>query len=162
MPAYSFNKQFVPMILDGSKRQTIRARRKNPAKVGDILYLYSGLRTKSCKKLREEICKATTTIVITKFNLLLFERRLTNEEYDLLRWEDINYKLQDRSSFYKLLPSAAFLNLYHPFSRDLLAWNDGFRPHGTSFFNMQGCYSLLRKYFKETHELPFIGDIIYW
>ena len=85
MPAYSFNKRFVPMVLDGTKRQTIRARRKNPAKVGSTLYLYSGLRTSNCKKLREEKCKATTTIVITRFNLLLFERRLTDEEYNIFK-----------------------------------------------------------------------------
>jgi hypothetical protein len=162
MPAYSFNERFVPMVLDGTKRQTIRARRKNPAKVGDTLYLLSGLRTRNCKRLREETCKATTTIVITKFNLLLFARRLTDEEYEIFKGYDINNKIEYQSTFYRILPSVTFMNIRDSFSKDLLAWNDGFRPHGTSFFNMQGCYEVMNRYFSQTHELPLIGDIIYW
>lgn len=42
---------FIDKILDGSKRQTIRRERKNPIKVGDKLQLFTGLRTKKCKKL---------------------------------------------------------------------------------------------------------------
>ncbi len=49
MPAYSFKERFVPFILDGTKTQTVRSRRRHPAKPGDTLYLYSGLRTKYCK-----------------------------------------------------------------------------------------------------------------
>lgn len=162
MPGYSFNIRFVPMLLDGTKRQTIRARRKNPAKVGDTLYLYSGLRTRNCKKLREEKCKATTTIVIAKFNLLLFERRLTDEEYELFKKYDINNKIEYQSTFYRILPSVTSMNIRDSFSKDLLAWNDGFRPDGSTFINPKDCYELMRKYFSQTHELPFIGDIIYW
>ena len=39
------------------KRQTIRLCRKRPTKPGDTLYLYTGLRTKSCIKLGQVECK---------------------------------------------------------------------------------------------------------
>ena len=46
MPAYNFQSQFVPMILEGSKIHTIRKPRKRPTKVNDNLFLYVGQRTK--------------------------------------------------------------------------------------------------------------------
>lgn len=51
MPSLNFHKQFVLLIESGQKRQTIRPKRKNPIKVGDKLYLFTGLRTKKCKRL---------------------------------------------------------------------------------------------------------------
>lgn len=49
MPAYNFQRQFVPMILDLSKPHTIRRRRaKRPTVPGDMLSLYTGMRTKQC------------------------------------------------------------------------------------------------------------------
>ena len=56
MPAYSFQKQFVPMILDKSKTHTIRRRRARPTKPGDMLMLYTGMRTKSCKLIAVTEC----------------------------------------------------------------------------------------------------------
>ncbi len=54
MPSLNFEKQFVPLIESGQKRQTIRVERKNPIKVGDKLYLFSGLRTKYCYRIFTE------------------------------------------------------------------------------------------------------------
>jgi hypothetical protein len=51
MPSLNFQTQFVRLIESGKKRQTIRPLRKNPIKVGDKLYLFTGLRTKDCKTL---------------------------------------------------------------------------------------------------------------
>jgi hypothetical protein len=53
MPALNFKKEFVEKIRSGEKRQTIRALRKDgrDPKKGDILYLYTGMRTKSCQRI---------------------------------------------------------------------------------------------------------------
>lgn len=56
MPALNFQKKFAPDVKSGKKKQTIRLKRKNPIKEGDTLYLYTGMRTKSCEKLREVKC----------------------------------------------------------------------------------------------------------
>lgn len=92
MPALNFQKQFVCAIRKGlvndgeavpviglkvgngfpnkdakPKRQTIRSFRKDgrDPKVGDILYLYTGMRTSSCMKLGEVKCSAVMDIEIT-------------------------------------------------------------------------------------------------
>jgi len=43
---YNFRERFAPFILSGKKTHTIRAVRIHPDKPGNILYLYTGLRTK--------------------------------------------------------------------------------------------------------------------
>lgn len=65
MPAYNFQSQFVPMIEDGKKKHTIRRRRKkNPTKPGQTLWLYTGMRTKKCKIIKDTACTAIAPIVI--------------------------------------------------------------------------------------------------
>jgi len=71
MPAYNFQAQFVPMILEGRKFHTVRKIRKNPTKSGDWLYLYVGMRTKHC----EQIC-STRVLKIDPILILPFEQRL--------------------------------------------------------------------------------------
>lgn len=72
MVAYSFQKQFAVPILEGTKRQTIRAigKRKH-AWPGDELQLYVGMRTKHCKLIGRATCKSRTFI-----RLNLAERRV--------------------------------------------------------------------------------------
>jgi hypothetical protein len=68
MPALNFQKQFAALVESGEKRQTIRAERKDgrmPAKPGDIIALYTGMRTKSCRKLADVECIAVETIRIS-------------------------------------------------------------------------------------------------
>jgi len=64
MPLLGYKKQFAPLVESGEKRQTIRAIRKRPFKVGDRLFHYEGLRTKSCRKLLENNCDAADDILI--------------------------------------------------------------------------------------------------
>jgi len=66
MPAIGFQKRFVPLVESGEKRQTIRAMRKRPFVVGDRLYLYSGMRTKQCRKLGEASAIEVSTVRITR------------------------------------------------------------------------------------------------
>lgn len=67
MVAYSFQNQFATFVANGLKRQTTRPIRKNRhAKIGDKLQLFTGLRTKECRKLltKEPICTAVDAIEI--------------------------------------------------------------------------------------------------
>lgn len=64
MVAYSFKAVFAPRILDGSKRQTVRADRRLDARPGEQLQLYTGMRTKHCKLIARTICVAVLPIVI--------------------------------------------------------------------------------------------------
>lgn len=71
MPALNFQKQFAPLVESGEKRQTIRAYRKDgrDPKVGDRLYLYTGMRTKQCRKLGEAVCTASRGMFIQRNGL---------------------------------------------------------------------------------------------
>lgn len=60
MPMFNFKKQFADSVESGEKRQTIRARRKNRPQVGQTAYLYTGARTKACRKLGECVIRATS------------------------------------------------------------------------------------------------------
>ena len=82
MPALNFQKQFAPLVESGEKRQTIRAPRKdgrNP-KFGDRLHLYTGMRTRACRKLAERTCTAATNVTIGQSFVRLADRYLTDDE----------------------------------------------------------------------------------
>lgn len=147
MPAFSFQERFVPMVLDGSKDCTIRARRKKGfAKQGDTLYLYYGMRTKWCRKLREETCTNVNTIIIHKDSIIVIPRRLSDEELENTPWNEI-------------MPGIVVLSTKEMNS---LAWRDGFRPEGSTESNPKGAWQLMKRFWAQTHSLPFIGDHIHW
>lgn len=54
MPAYNFSSRFVPSVESGLKTQTIR-RWDRGARRGATAYLYTGQRTKACRKLGKGI-----------------------------------------------------------------------------------------------------------
>jgi len=57
MVAYSFRARFVEPILAGRKRQTIRALgRRRHAQPGELLQLYTGMRTKACRLIGRAPC----------------------------------------------------------------------------------------------------------
>jgi hypothetical protein len=64
MVAYSFKARFERAILDGRKRQTVRADRKRHARPGEPVQLYRSMRTKSCKLLGVAPCTGVSPIRI--------------------------------------------------------------------------------------------------
>lgn len=51
MPSFNFQKQFGLAVSSGLKCTTIRPQRKNPIIEGQTAHLFTGLRTKHCKKI---------------------------------------------------------------------------------------------------------------
>src|SRR5665648_531733 len=97
MPALSFQKPFVPGVMamldpDYASRNkvkpkttTIRAMRKRPFKKGDRLFLFSGMRTKQCKRLGECVCMKVENFTlkeshIDRIGIYLDEKFLTLTE----------------------------------------------------------------------------------
>lgn len=69
MPAFNFQARFADAIESGEKVQTIRAEwvdGRLPAKPGDRLALYTGQRTKACRKLAEVECVEVSSIRIAR------------------------------------------------------------------------------------------------
>lgn len=79
MPALNFKKEFAPLVESGKKRQTIRQVRKRPIIPGDRLFLYTGMRTDKCRKLRESTCELTVPIVIEDDRIIYNSMQLSPE-----------------------------------------------------------------------------------
>lgn len=108
MPAYNFQAQFVSAIADGSKKQTIRKRRKYPTRAGQMLQLYMGQRTKNCKMIVVRECTAVVPVVIDPANqqIALDGKWMTNYD-DIIRFSkadgfDDSY---DFFAFFKRYPT---------------------------------------------------------
>jgi len=72
MVAYNFKKQFAPLVESWEKRQTIRANgKRRHARPGDALQLYTGQRTKHCRKLIADnpICYEVVPIRMQKVSV---------------------------------------------------------------------------------------------
>ncbi len=86
MPAYNFQSQFVGAILDGSKRQTIRPRRRRATRSGDVLQLYTGMRTKGCRLLRVADCMDVKPIQIVPRALVVLMNGKVIEDAEMVRF----------------------------------------------------------------------------
>lgn len=65
MVAYSFKQRFVEPIQFGEKRQTVRGGRRRHARPGDMLQLYTGMRTKACKRIvRDVLCTSALPVTL--------------------------------------------------------------------------------------------------
>lgn len=64
MVAFNFKSQFAADVEQGRKRQTIRQKRR--CRPGDALQLYTGMRTRKCRKLREVCCSAVMPIIVDR------------------------------------------------------------------------------------------------
>lgn len=60
MPALNFQPRFADLVESGQKTQTIRKTLRG--KVGDTVYLYTGQRTKNCRKLGEGVVTNIETV----------------------------------------------------------------------------------------------------
>ncbi|MEO0792132.1 MAG: hypothetical protein AAFY27_06250 [Pseudomonadota bacterium] len=84
MVLLGFQKQFAADVEALVKRQTIRAPRKDgrDPKVGDRLQLYTGLRTKACRKLvaNDPIVKSVQPIVVSRFGLVIDRKPVTDAD----------------------------------------------------------------------------------
>lgn len=64
MVAFNFQPDFADDILADKKRSTIRSKRR--CNLGDTMHLFTGQRTKHCRKLAERKCIGLAQIVIGK------------------------------------------------------------------------------------------------
>lgn len=76
MPLLGFQSRFAPLVESGQKRQTIRAYRKDgrDPKVGDRLYLWTGLRQPGARKLGEAIVTNVRAVELNRHGALCLDR----------------------------------------------------------------------------------------
>lgn len=80
MVAINFSDQFAEPVERGEKRQTIRRGKK--CKPGDPLQLYTGQRTKACRKLKDAVCKDVTYVGLTASGVTLGDIRRFPRDID--------------------------------------------------------------------------------
>jgi len=88
MPAYNFKLEFAESVQIGEKAQTIRRRRKRRTRPGDRLYLYTGMRSKRCRMLRQEVCTEVISIDIYPRRVEVGGKPLDLDELDDLARAD--------------------------------------------------------------------------
>lgn len=168
MPAYSYKKQFCPFVKDGTKSHTIRSYRKYPVKAGDRVVNYYGMRSTHCTKLGEETCSEVKTIAITSKGTVVL---VDNPRLPPI--EVVGFKVALIA-----MDTLAELKAFNPYDqnafagkpcivlmdedKERLAWKDGFRPAGSTLDNPAGAFTLMMDFWRESHEFPFVGNIIYW
>ena len=117
MPAYNFS-VFIDKVALGEKLCTIRRQRKRPTVVGDVLFLYKGMRTKECMRLRVVVCRKVSPIRIVYNRVLrvrLSGRWLKQDEICELARRDGFERLQDFVGF--------FCKVRLAFEGELIEWS---------------------------------------
>jgi hypothetical protein len=65
MPSIPFQYRLIKAVMSGEKPFTVRQiNTKRPVKKGDTLYIYTGMRTKQCRKHGEHVCVGVLPIEI--------------------------------------------------------------------------------------------------
>ena len=111
---------FIDKILSGEKRQTIRKAggKWENVKVGDKLTLYTGLRTKECRKLGEAEVESIEDIIITKN-----ESVIVNAHY----WSfELIYELAKKDGFERVEDFYKFFNEHYGnnFKGKIIKWKN--------------------------------------
>jgi len=102
VPALNFQKRFAPMVESGEKSQTIRATRKRPFKEGDTLYLYTGMRTKVCRKLGEVVCTGAVKFYLSDRCVQVNgQSLLTPAGRDEFAWADGFTDMEDMAQWFE-------------------------------------------------------------
>jgi hypothetical protein len=87
MPALNHT-AFPELVEIGVKDCTCRATRKRPFKKGDVLYHFTGMRHKNCRRLMTVPCRSAIDITITRKVVLLEGVPLLTEDADELARRD--------------------------------------------------------------------------
>ena len=116
MPSLNFKDVFADDVEFSRKRQTIRRKRRRPIREGDRLYLFTGMRTSRCRRLRNAIADDVVDIHINSVGVII----LGNE---VLNWDDAN-KLAIDDGFENY---AAFIDFFKangglPLEGQLIKW----------------------------------------
>jgi hypothetical protein len=87
MVAYNFQRRFAVAVEQGDKRQTIRAQgKRRHAAPGDKLQLYTGMRTKACRKLGDATCYDVCLITIYEDWITTMDPPEVHSGADLEQW----------------------------------------------------------------------------
>jgi hypothetical protein len=115
MPAYNFKLRFRAKIESGEKRHTIRGERKQKQRVGDPCCLFTGMRTKNCRRIFNAPCLKVERIVIGANGVVIIDgEQLSRDERESFA------RCDGFESFSEML---AFWDGRLPFSGEVIHWD---------------------------------------
>lgn len=123
MPAYNYQAQHASKVESGEKTQTIRKKRKRPTVVGDIMYNFTGMRTKHCRRLGED-----PVISVEDFFLPDNEVFRIGDDYDhawfIAEEDDAGLMLAKADGFNSWEDFVKFFEAQHglPFEGEIIKW----------------------------------------
>jgi uncharacterized protein YqfB (UPF0267 family) len=123
VPAYSFQKQFVPFVESGEKTHTIRGKRKNRPKPGQVFYGYYAMRTKQCRKIIHSTITSVQDITIELVRGPIHVRNVHRITVDgeVLAADEMN-QLAVRDGFTDLRHMMQFWDGRLPFEGHIIHW----------------------------------------
>ena len=99
MPSLNYIAALAPLVENGQKRCTIRARRKNPIEIGSNLHHFTGLRTRYVRRLRQvDVCAVAVPVRmrwVTRGTYRSFELQMNGRKLSVSEIQD----LADRDGF---------------------------------------------------------------
>ena len=101
MPLYNFKKRFADDVESGKKLQTIRRRRKRPTVAGEMLHLYTGLRTKVSRLLRRALCTRVLPVEVHWHGVKVGPEWIAEEEKDAFARADGFADYEDFHRFWR-------------------------------------------------------------
>ena len=128
MPALNFKAQFAEAVEHGTKRQTVRAPRKDGrphAKVGDTLKLYTGMRSKACRLLGQATVTSLCQVRIEACEMFVNGKRLPSAIYDR-SCEQTDNEFAEADGFDRFMDMADWFRDTHglPFEGTVIRWSD--------------------------------------
>lgn len=147
-----FKRRFEPLVLDHSKRHTIRAKRKQPPSVGDRCDCYGDSRQKTMHLLGRWQC-----VKVEDIRIVLDPPVTHGFDWSQIPLHMVD-KFEDFPWFVRVWIEGVELDRNE---RNALAWADGFRPP-----RRRNAFAEMVRFWLEEHgkgkRLDFRGDIIHW
>lgn len=133
-----FKRCFESYILEGSKTHTIRAKRKQPPKIGETCHCYGDIRQKSMHLLGRWKCTGVQDI----------RMRITG---------------RDQEGFVRSMDIYIDGMLLTFEEASMLAWRDGFRPSGSTQYRPGPSLQMMANHWTDRfRDGEWVGDLIHW
>ena len=116
MPAYNFQPVFAAAVEAGWKVQTIRAKRKNRPRVGQMAHCFTGLRTRQCRRLGAWKIENVVDVRIDDAGVMLDGSPLRANDLDAFAWADGFGKWHGMLTWFRATHGL-------PFHGDLVMWH---------------------------------------
>ena len=116
MPAYNFQPVFAAAVEAGWKVQTIRAKRKNRPRVGQIAHCFTGMRTRQCRRIGTWKIEDVVDVRIDYAGVILDGSPLRAIDLDAFAWADGFKDWEDMRTWFRATHGL-------PFHGDLVMWH---------------------------------------